>query len=210
MHFNKLYRKAMSPQGLSANFIGVPKNTQTVMKKQKTLNFSIENRSSTAKTFALTIGGFPTFEALKEAYPNVDALFKEGVMLSHAEGQATVKDIVCEVTNGIKIANIQEHVKRFSGVCIKDLELRSENRDNYLYEVELCVPNPFEVIPTKSIPLRQFIMPNATDQNRLVANGVNLPFNNDILVLIHIKGDSQIDYSALVEYDDVNDRISIR
>ncbi len=211
--FNELYSKAMSPQGLSANFIGAQKEAQKKEKvmaiKQKTLNFSIENNSAEAKTIALTLGGYPDFAALKEAYPAIDALLQEGVMLSHRNGETDVTDLHCEVTNNIRIANVQEHVKR-NLVRIKDFELRSDNRDNFLYEIETCVPTPFEVVPTKALPLRQYVKDTAIDQNRLVASGINLPFNNDILVLLRIKGNSQIDYSALMEYEDVNDQLKIK
>jgi hypothetical protein len=207
MRFNELYSKAMSPQGLSANFIGAQKK-ENVM-KQKTLSFSIENASAVARTIALTLGGYPDFAALKAAYPAIDALLKEGVMLSHKEGEADVTDLKCEVTNNIRIANLQEYVKR-NMARIKDLRLRTDNKENFLYEVEICVPNPFEILPTKALPLQQYVKDTAIDQNHLVATGINLPFNNDVLVLLHIKGDSQIDYSALMEYNDVNDQINLK
>ncbi|MDR0763004.1 MAG: hypothetical protein LBF01_00720 [Bacteroidales bacterium] len=211
LRFNDLHRKAFSKDGLSANFIGRADGgvqNKTIMGNlTKTFNFSVKNETTTAKRVAFGLSTFPDLETLKEKY-GVNAVLSEGVMLTEGTGDAA-KKLSCAVQSTIKLKHIQEFYK-VSEIVIRDLELMSENKDNFLEEIEMCVPNPFEIVPMKSVGLRQWKDNKATDQNMLSATGINLLLHKTTLVVFTIKANSQIDFSATMEYADTSNAVSLK
>lgn len=195
MDFAELYRKAMGPKGLSANFDGQTQKQEKNMGKlieNKAFGFVIKNDTSKDICFALMPGAFTSLDELQERFPSVKAIIKDGEFFKEGE-----KKVTCTCRNGSTVDMFHSYFKSVTGV-ITTLDITSTEKENFYTEVEVGTPNPCVIDSLKRVALSDYLGTQQYDQNRVIAKNINIPLSAIHMVLLTIKAGSTVTYTCSV------------
>lgn len=195
MDFAELYRKAMGPKGLSANFDGQTQKQETEMGKlieNKAYGLVIKNDTAEDVCFALMPGAFTSLEELQKRFPQVKAILKDGKF--HTSDN---KDVTCTCRNGSTVDLFHSYFKSVTGV-VTTLDMTSTEKENFYTEVEVGTPNPCVVESLKRVALSDYLGTQQYDQNRVIAKNINIPLSAIHMVLLTIKAGSTVTYTMSV------------
>lgn len=186
--YKEIYRKALGPRGLSANFTGTNKNE--IMKKaveDGTFKFTVKNTTDEDVTFAILQGTFPDLSEMKKKYPSVKGILADGDFIEVAEN----KKVTCKVTGDTSVKHFSQFFRNAIGTA-KHIEMISTEKGNFQEEVQVVHANPFVVSQIEKIGFSMYLKPNQYDQNRLIADNINVPLNPFAVVLMTVCANSDI------------------
>ena len=187
MNYQELIKRAMGQNGLSANFVG--QNQTNIMKlENKTFRFVLTNKSNEDLTFALTRGTFPTLAEIQKKYGNVKAILADGDFYKVSD----TEKVSCDVDGHASVAHFQEFFAHSCEGVVTSMELISTEKGNFYREVKVVVPTPFDHVPGESVSLSRYLGTDQFDQNRLIADGINIPLSPLALVMMTILANSTI------------------
>ena len=195
MDFVELYRRAMGPKGLSANFDGQTQKKEKEMAKMidnKAFGFVIKNDTPEDICFAFMPGALPNLSEIKKRYPHVKALLSDGKFFTD-----NGKEVTCTCRNGSTVAFFHEFFKSVPGQATT-LDMTSTEKENFYTEVETGTPNPCVADTLKRQALSDYLGTQQYDQNRVIAKGINIPLTAAHLVLLTIKAGSTVTYTLTV------------
>lgn len=200
MDFAELYRKAMGPKGLSANFDGKTQKQEKKMTKlidNKAFGFVIDNDTEKDVCIAIMPGAFRSLEDLQKRFPKVNAILRDGEVYKVGEGE-NLKKVNCICRNGSTVKLFHSYFQSVTGVASM-LEVITNKKENFQTEIEVGTPNPCEVEGLKSKTLSDYLGTQQYDQGRIIAKGINIPFSAIHMVLVTVKAGSSVSYTFTVE-----------
>lgn len=200
MNYNELLKRAMGPDGLSANFTGKNNKAMNIPNFDfKTFGMTVKNDTDKTLTFALTKGTFPNLDEIKKKYADVDAILTDGVFFKEGYGdEATTKVATCVVDGASSVAHLQEFFSHGFEGEVFNMEMVSSEKTNFYDTVQAVVPSPFEAQPAQVVPLSQYLDPGQFDQNRILADRIRIPLSPMHLVLFRIKKHSEINFTFTI------------
>lgn len=201
MDFAELYRKAMGPKGLSANFDGQTQKQEKKMANKlienKAFGFFIENETKKDVCIAIMPGAFRSLDDLQKRFPKVDAILRDGELYKIGEGEEQ-KKVTCMCRNGSTVKLFQSYFQSVVGVA-NTLEVITNKKENFQTEIEIGTPNPCEVEGLKCKTLSDYLGTQQYDQGRIIAKGINIPFSAIHMVLVTVKAGSNVTYTFTME-----------
>lgn len=199
MNYQELLKRAMGPDGLSANFTG--KNNEKMEKilkfEDKTFGMVVKNGTDKDVTFALIKGSFPNLEEIKKKYNDVDAILADGDFFEDTVDGYT-KKANCRVIGASSVAHLQEFFAHGYEGEISNLQMTSTEKGNFYDTVQIALPSPFETMPAKQLDLSQYLDPSQFDQNRILADNIGIPLTPLNVVLFRIRAHSEINYTFTI------------
>lgn len=170
------YRRATGKKGLSANFIG-NQNEKKMTKLIENKNFSmtVKNGLERDVTFALMPGAMGSIDEIKKRYPDVDAVLADGKFFTEGEGDEA-KSVTCTCKNTGTVAFFQDFFRHIPAV-IRSIDMTSDNKEDFQNDIQYGIPNPFGIELLERLPLNGYLKTGQYDQNRILAENVNIPMS---------------------------------
>lgn len=186
MDYMTVYRKATGSKGLSANFTG--KTMKKILDKD-TFGFELKNTFGKDIVVALMPGVLVDIDEIKKRYPEVQAILTDGDVLVDADDDD--KKLVLDCYGASTMKTFQSFFNQVPGF-IRSVDIISDQKSNFQQDIQVGTPNPCKIEPLERIRLNKYLGTGQYDQNRVVANGLNIPINAASLILLTIKGGSTL------------------
>ena len=193
MSYETVYRKATGKKGLSANFIG--KDMKKILDKE-TFGFDLKSTFDKDVIVALMPGTLVDIDEIKKRYPEVQAILTDGDVLVDAADNE--KKIVLNCYGSGTMKAFQEFFKQVPGF-IRSVDIISDQKSNFQQDIQFATPNPCKIEPLERIRLNKYLGTGQYDQNRVVANGLNIPINAATLILLTIKAGSTLQIQIMLD-----------
>lgn len=170
----------MGKNGLSSNFTGStkPQNQNKMAVKlidKQNFSMTIKNGLDRDVTFALMPGAMENIAEIKKRYPAVDAVLGDGLFFTEGVGDAA-KSVKCTCKNTGTVAFFQEFFKHIPAV-IRSIDMTSDAKEDFQNDIQYGVPNPFGIEQLERLALNGYLKTAQVDQNRILAENVNIPLS---------------------------------
>lgn len=185
--YKTVYRKATGNKGLSANFIG-QQSMGKILEKEP-FGFELKNDIKKDIIVALMPSTLGDIDEIKKRYPEVQVVLTDGDVMVDENNTERKLTLTCDGSSTMKA------FQRFFGQVpgfIRSVDIISDNKSNFQQDIQFCTPNPCTIKPLERIRLNKYLGTGQYDQNRVVANGLNIPINAASLILLTIKGGSTL------------------